>query len=318
MKRKSFRLSIVCVLLIAPYAFGQSPTGKNDPQQGYNIYDKPPAAANLDRQRQKMDERHGRDRNGMMIAPRVERKPRRAPGARTAELENAANRQAALKRLQAPAIYYQKYASLLKNNKFTLARLFVDRNCDAGKTVTVEELERCGDFIPVKGGGAFYSFRTRTNKGYQKDWWDAHFIDGKLKVGNDSVQSIVAEIGDVEPEIVKLNSAPIEFLKKYKAKESFIEIAEQNKVLQKGIVFKNYIYSNTIAAKPSSTYVLRSIAYRLEDESVFSDEIGQDAAGSGRGKDVTAVFKIVGLESDGSLILLWKELKTDLPRRRLK
>jgi len=311
MKKNKVLLMSFFICLFVPNAFGQN--GKNDPSnQGNNIYEPPPWAASIERARRKMDEQHGRDKNGMIIQPRAERRSVPPVSAEEKEIfeENRKNYEITLKRLQPPAIYFEKYESFLKNSKTGLARLFVDKNCDAGKTVSVQQLERCGDVIPVKGGGSYYSFRFGRNNYYARDWWDIHFIDDKFAAGNDSVQTVITEIGAVGLQDINIKSKAFAFLKNYKPKQTLAEIKEENKILQKGIEFNNFTYSNSVAVKLNSTYVLRSVAYLLAKETKFNN--------AGRGIDSFVAFQVVGREKDGSLVILWRELKTELPRRELK
>lgn len=226
---------------------------------------------------------------------------------RKKEIENSGNIKSMLR---PPSNYYVKYVELLKNKNMNLARLFVEKNCDQGKTVSVQELERCADVIPVMGGGSYYSFRLKDNGFFRGDWWDIHFTDNKFVVGNDTVQTIISEIGTVDLQTITLKSKALTFLKSYKPKHVLAEIKEQNKILKKGIDFNNFTYSNSASVKPNSTYVLRSVAYRLKED--------QQVSNFGKGIDSFVAFKIIGREDDGSLILLWKELRTDLPRKEIE
>lgn len=212
--------------------------------------------------------------------------------------------------LRPPSTYYDQLAEVLKNKNMNLARLFVEKNCDQGKTVSVQELERCDGVIPVMGGGSYYSFRLKDNAFLKGDWWDIHFTDNKFVVGNDTVQTIISEIGKIDLQTINLKSKALAFLKNYKPKHNLAEIKEQNKILEKGISFNNFTYSNSAAVKFNSTYVLRSVAYRLKHDPRV-DYLG-------KGIDSFVAFKIVGREADGSLILLWKELRTDLPRKEIE
>lgn len=327
---KKINLSLCLVMsLFALNAFGQLGKNVSSPtSSGESIYEPPKTIQNAESARQERNRQNGMDNRGMMIpAPplvgassKTEKEVRKNAEIRAEEARR--NYEITLGRLKAPAIYYTKYESFLRDEKTGLARLFVDKNCDEGKTVSVEELERCGDFIPVKGGGSYYSFRLRANTSYSRDWWDLHFVDDKFKAGNNAVQTIIAEIGDVDLESVKLNSNAFEFLRKYKPKETLDEIKEQAEVLKKGIESNKFTYSNVASVNLNSTYVLRTIAYRLDGEKVYNYEDEYIKLirpfGSGRAMDVMVTFKVVGREKDGSLILLWKELKMDTPRKILK
>lgn len=213
-------------------------------------------------------------------------------------------------RLLPPQAYYTKFSHLLKDTKMNLSRLFVDKNCDEGKTVTIEEIERCTDVIPIEGGGAFYSFRFKANYHPASDWWDIHFINNKFIVGNETVQSIISEIGDVDLENINPDSEELKLLNNYKPLRTLPDIKERNKLLENGFKSGKFTYSISAPIKLNSTYIVRSIAYKLKKIRTKRD--------SSEGKiDITLAFKVVGIEKDQSAIILWKELKSKVVRRKL-
>lgn len=247
---------------------------------------------------------------GVFRKPDVETSPERQAEKWAQMMEAFENLKKHRQLLMPSAAYFAKYAKLLKDKKMNLARIFIERNCDEGKVVTIQEIERCADVIPVKGGGSFYSFRLKTNIYYGHDWWDIHFLGDRFVVGNNTVQTIISEIGEVDLEEIKLSSKPLKFLNDYKPKRSLAEIKEQNKLLEKGFNSNGFTYSLSAPLKLNSTYVLRSVAYRVNDKSI---RIAKESR-----TNVTLAFKIIGQEKDGSVIILWKELKTEFPRRDLE
>mgnify|MGYP007103845864 FL=1 len=214
--------------------------------------------------------------------------------------------------LPAP-VYLETYAEFLKRNKNGIFRIFGDIGCDEGLTVSVEKLSKCRDFIPIKGGGSLFSFRYRSHLAVAQDFWDLHFIDGKLIAGNDSVEGLIAEIGGGDLEKANLKDAAFKAFGRYEPKRSTTEIRDQNRRLAKGLEINGYTFSNTAVAKLNSVYALRIVAYNPR----MRGKLFSDARAFGRGLDLRIAFKIVGHEEDGSLVIIWKELKRDLPRREL-
>lgn len=212
-------------------------------------------------------------------------------------------------KLLPPQKYWDQYGDFLKSKKAGLARLFIDKGCDQGKTVTVQELERCAGVVPVKGDGSFYSFIFRANEAGGSFWWDIHFDKDKFVVGNDRIQSIIAELGDIDLEDARKSKA-LKFLDKFEMKKTLAEIKEQRSILEKGIENDGFTYSNNVPVKINQTYILRTVAYlHPEIPAYYHWETGFD---------LTIAFKVVAREADGSLILLWKELKSEQPRHKLK
>jgi hypothetical protein len=220
--------------------------------------------------------------------------------------------------LTPPAVYYQKFADKLKNQKWDLGRIFIEKNCDRGKIVQIEEVERCADVPAVKGGGSFYSFRFRNNSGIFGKWWDIHFVGDKFIVGNEIVQGVIAKVGDVEPDKVS-KLAETKFLSEFKPKKTKAEVKEQAKLLENGLTVNGFTYSNRAPIELNQTYVLRLVAY-LEKGEMFN-HYGRKRTGvfgkPNTGFDALIAFKIVGKEKDGSLIFLWKELENESPRHVL-
>lgn len=228
-------------------------------------------------------------------------------------------------------VYYEKYKSSLKDKKVHLARLQPDRDCYGKYVVSVEELEKCSDVVPVSGGGSMYSFRLKLNYpliknyvfiedgilftsdkpelGFDKavDWWNIHFTDDRFAVQNSSVRGVVAQVGNVDLESITLTSKELDFLNNFKPKNNSAEIKEQNEALKKGISSNNFVYFDSVPVELNSTYVLRSIDYR----SVKRPQPTSTRKQVDKRADMTIAFKVVGRENDGSVIILWKELKVE-------
>lgn len=212
-----------------------------------------------------------------------------------------------------PPAYLVTYKDFLKDRDHGIFRIWPDRGCDNGFTVSVESLEKCKDVIPVKGGGSFYSFRIRTHDSRSIDFWDLHFIDGNLVGGNDSVQMIIAETDVADIETINRKNSVFESLSEYKPKSTRTEIRKENVELQKGIELDGNSFSNQAQPKLDHVFAARVVAY-FEKGAVGSYS---GSRYDGRGLDITVAFQVVAIEPDGSLIILWKELKRDLPNRKL-
>lgn len=231
--------------------------------------------------------------------------------------------------------YRKEFESFLNMENTGIARIFPDKNCGMGSVVTLAELERCVDVPDVKGGGSFFSFRCPSNDMVVKipkensfnNWLsyetlelcktrepadiqsDIHFKGGKFIAGDDIVQGIMADIGDVDLAGLTLRHKAFAFLDKYDPKQSIPKIAQQNDVLAKGISANGFTFTNDLPMKVNSTYVLRSVLYRYHEE-------GQAAAPI-RGVDVRVAFRVVGHGPDGSIVIIWKELGRQFPRRKI-
>lgn len=215
--------------------------------------------------------------------------------------------------LRPPPAYLVTYKDFLKDKDHGIFRIWPDKGCDKGLTVSVESLEKCKDVIPVKGGGSLYSFRIRNHDSQSVDFWDLHFIDGNLVGGNDSVQMIIAETDVADIETINRKNSVFESLSKYEPKSTRAEIKKQNIDLQKRIEFDGKSFSNQVQPKLDHVFAARVVAY-FEKGAVGSSS---GSRYDGRGLDLILAFQVVATEPDGSLVILWKELKRDLPRKKL-
>jgi len=207
--------------------------------------------------------------------------------------------------LSPPEEYRLKHAEFLKEKNTGLVRIFPDRGCDKGTVVTVQSLERCGQTVPIKGAGSLYSFRLNKLPYYLDlstvhlyvGLSDIHFNDGKFVVGTKSILDIIGDIGNVDLANVTLKSDSLKFLKSFKPGKNIAEVVRQTQDLTKGVTDNGILYSTSATVELNRTYVLRSIAFSTRAYSSFWNT------------DVLTVFKVVGKEEDGSVVILWKELK---------
>lgn len=208
-----------------------------------------------------------------------------------------------------PAEYIRDYHEYAMSDIRGLARIFPDKNCGRGGTVTLAELERCADVPTKTAGGSLYNFRAPGIRNLRALGWLLHYENGKFDIGNDLVQGVIADIGDVDLETITLDHKAFEFLSGYDAKQKRKSILEQKKVLAEGIQKNGFTFTNSVDVKKGSTYALRTLIYRYAEA---GGKVPQ------RGFDQYVVFKVVGIENDGSVIIIWKELKRDFPRRQIE
>lgn len=207
-------------------------------------------------------------------------------------------------KLRIPPQYLSKYSNLINSGKVNVIRMFPESYCHSGKVVSMQELERCSDKPQVIGAGSLYSFRlnelpnylyTESIKSYIGQS-DIHFVDDSLVVGNNLTQDIIADIGDIQFETLTLKSDALKFIRNWKYADKKSQFDRQNELLAKGIENNGYIFSNKASVKKDTTYILRSIAYHEKFATFWNT-------------DQIVALRIVGKESDGSIIILWKRLK---------
>jgi hypothetical protein len=122
-------------------------------------------------------------------------------------------------------------------------------------------------------------------------------VDEKFNVGTNSIQDIIVDLGEISLAEVTVKSNGLRFLKAFRPSKTVAKVAVQNEELTKGITENGFFYSRSVPIELNRTYALRSVAHNPNRFKSFWHT------------DVITAFKIVGKEDDGSVILLWKELK---------
>ncbi len=156
------------------------------------------------------------------------------------------------------------------------------------KIVSADNLALAGDVLLV-GGGAQYSF---TKKNHNADKWSDIAWDEDWFLGGVGGQAIgvLVDLGDVSLESVSLGSAGVEYLAKFMPAATESAAENQFQQLEKGESVSGFKYSLSVPWKLNTTYALRSINY-------------------GR-SDLLVAFRTVRQDQNGSLIVLWKKLKS--------
>lgn len=140
--------------------------------------------------------------------------------------------------------------------------------------------------MTLRGGGAYYSFKERTNEYVNSS--DISLEQGELTTGFAGANyGLLADLGDVPLESVNLEA--VAALAQYTppADEPHARI-EQRRVSE-GATINGVSYKNRQPFRLNSTYVLRSVNYHASDTLV--------------------AFRVVRIDSDKSAIILWKLLK---------
>jgi hypothetical protein len=156
--------------------------------------------------------------------------------------------------------------------------------------------EKYSQKLLTNSGGSFYSF-TRLTHEYDQG------SDITLEQGNFSVGFAGADfgffttLGDVAIESVNLEHPAVQFLAQYTAPSKEPEARVKQQERWTGIQANNFTYKGRVFAKVNTTYVLRSISFERSD--------------------VLVALRMVRLDSDDSITLLWKLLKKS-PTPRLE
>ena len=142
----------------------------------------------------------------------------------------------------------------------------------------------------IVGGGAYYSFARLTHAyGYGSD---IALDQGELSVGFAGADyGMMTNIGDTPLEQITLNDVRTQDIAAYLPRQAETEArAEYRRVSStEGLTFDGFHYRKSLPVQENSTYLLRSISYRRSD--------------------VLVAFRLVRVDTDGSVIIAWKLLK---------
>jgi hypothetical protein len=143
--------------------------------------------------------------------------------------------------------------------------------------------------LAIVGGGAFYSFVRKTHEYGQGS--DILLAQNELSVGFAGADyGLLLDLGDVSIEQVASNDGAARALLDYKPPVKEADVRAEARKLWRGLELSGFTFTGRVPAIASSTYLLRSI--------------------SPERSDIMAVFRVVRRDADGSIILLYKVLKT--------
>jgi len=143
--------------------------------------------------------------------------------------------------------------------------------------------------LTISGGGAFYSLVRKTHEYGQGS--DIALEQDQLFVGFAGADyGLLLNLGDVSLDQVAGDHVATRALLDYTPPLKEADVRAEYRKLWQGIELSGFNFKSRVPAKVSNTYLLRSISH---DRS-----------------DIVAAFRVVRKDTDGSLILVYKVLKT--------
>jgi hypothetical protein len=196
------------------------------------------------------------------------------------------------------------------------------RQPDTGlfKLLTIDELRLAihdvkaqQAFPHLVGLGAFFSFAKRTHNAdewAQIRWKDGAFHPAYTEMKRTTVVSsggmaqsfaytsgygfaVFTALGNVALEEVTLQQSAVQALTALMPATQYQDFIHQVQQARAGFQIASHRYQSSIPARADTTYVMRAINYKKAD--------------------VIVVFRVVQQDADGSLHILWRQLKTFSP-----
>ena len=143
--------------------------------------------------------------------------------------------------------------------------------------------------LAISGGGAYYSFVRKTHEYGQGS--DIELAQEHLSVGFAGADyGLLLNLGDVSIDQVASDYVATRALLDYTPPIKEAEVRAEHRKLWQGIELSGFTFKGRVPAKVSNTYLLRSVSIDTSD--------------------TLAVFRIVRKDTDGSVIVIYKVLKT--------
>jgi hypothetical protein len=173
------------------------------------------------------------------------------------------------------------YESFLRERKTGLIRLMPRESYDW-------ETYHAKKRIPIRGGGAYYSFANLTHAyGFGNDLALERKV---LSVGFGGADyGMLTNLGDRPLEGITLDNSGARFIAQYAPPGRERAARSEFRRFQAGVKIEGVLYRSRLPLEIGATYLLRSIVYRESD--------------------VLVAFRTVREDADGSVIIAWKLLK---------
>ena len=201
-----------------------------------------------------------------------------------------------------------KYRTFLEQSNTGIFRLMPDYGCESKKILRVDG--NCENHVSGKWA---YSFRVwdYSNEVFHDIW----FTNGALVSEGFLSQGILSNVGDVPLQNVSLSSNGVKYLAEFDPATDRSIIKDQYQMISKGFEKDGFFYSNQVKVGEHTTYVLRIIAYRLEDKFFLRKQAKTSAdkekvffLNYDKRNDSIFAFRVIRKGDDDGITILWKEL----------
>jgi hypothetical protein len=200
-----------------------------------------------------------------------------------------------------------KYREFLKQDDTGIFRLYSDYDCTSKGLISVAD--GCANQVH---NGSQHSFR---GSNY---FFDIKYNHGNLVGIGFFSHDILADLGDVSLEELTVDSRGVNYLNSLAPANAFKAAGEQFRKIAVGFESDGVRFSRSVVPQLDHTYAMRIIAFDNKDP-LWSRMTGRNpdplvwkfkSVQSDRRTDVIVAFRIVRLEQDGNVTLLWKRLSS--------
>ena len=199
----------------------------------------------------------------------------------------------------------KKYSTFLNQPETGLIKLLAYKE----NKLEVNDVRTQSAFPNIPGSGTYYSFAKRNHiadewsqiRLYENTFLAAYSEMKRTTTASSGgmVQSfeynsgyafaLFSELGNIPLESVTLDLPALKYLLAYQPPKDSGELINQRKILRAGVAKDSFRVQSGVLSKPEMTYAMRAINYKKAD-AVF-------------------VFRVIEKAADGSVLLLWQQIK---------
>jgi hypothetical protein len=151
-----------------------------------------------------------------------------------------------------------------------------------------EALDSKNPALNLRGGGAYYSFKELTHEYVNSS--DLSLEQGQFTTGFAGANyGLLASLGDVPLQNVSVETSAAHVLSQYTPAPDEPKARIEQRKSSEGTTIDGVTYRGRVSMQLNYTYVLRSVNYYASDSLV--------------------AFRVVRIDNDDSVIILWKRLK---------
>ena len=207
---------------------------------------------------------------------------------------------------------FRKYKEFLDLDRTGIFKLFPQSPCEDSRVVRADG--ECANSVP---GGSSYSFRARSKTP------DIHYLGDKLFVKGFFAHHLLANIGNSPIESLRLDDKHLKGLSAFVPSPDFEGARSQSADIEAELVLDGTKYSNQADIVLDSTYLLRIVAYKNDNNlqrrlnkvpASPSDpvQVFEKLQNDNR-LDLTIAFRIIRKDEHGNLTIIWRELDRKKP-----
>ena len=196
-----------------------------------------------------------------------------------------------------------KYKEFLKQKKTGLVRLLNTADC-VNNSKVVDVSESCTSSI-LPGSGASFSFRVRNYR--MPDLADITLKGNIISSDGGWQHTIFVEVGEIGLDTISLQTRGLQYLNNIQPAHDYKSARKMDTNLSNSVMRDGFIYTNRALVRENGVYIIRSVAYNGKLLKFIGGQALNVLAFDKR-KDVIVAFKVVKIDADGSVTILWKQL----------